>query len=162
MELPIETWETLALETTTFKIGTPPIGPSIYFLLYQGKCVYVGQSIEPFARIGSHMEDKVFDGAEIYPCDRRHLDRLESFFAYILLPELNGGVDKPIKVPISLGKWRETERNTGWAIPSPLWRRYRKQLMAMSYYAAEHGISSIKKGVSIYDWNEEYMDGGGI
>ena len=43
----------------------------VYLLFYDKEIVYIGESKNPNARIGSHVKDKVFDGYRILPTNRR-------------------------------------------------------------------------------------------
>ena len=65
----------------------------IYFLIYNGNVVYVGQSIHIWSRISQHISaSKIFDRVAFIPCDQKHLDLLESLYIHFLRPELNGAV----------------------------------------------------------------------
>lgn len=65
----------------------------IYFLIYKGSVVYVGQSIHIWSRISQHTAArKSFDRVAFLPCNKEHLDVLESLYIHILRPELNGAV----------------------------------------------------------------------
>jgi hypothetical protein len=65
----------------------------IYFLIYNGSVVYVGQSIHIWSRISQHTSArKPFDRVAFIPCDQKHLDLLESLYIHFLRPELNGAV----------------------------------------------------------------------
>ncbi len=56
------------------------------------RVVYVGQSINVFARIsGHHIKD--FESFAFIPCNQTILDRLESLYIHILRPPLNGKID---------------------------------------------------------------------
>lgn len=63
----------------------------VYFLISNGRVVYVGQSVKVFSRVNSHT-DKAFDSIAIIPCEKSILDRLESLYIHSLRPPLNGGV----------------------------------------------------------------------
>ena len=43
----------------------------VYILFYQKEIVYIGESVNPNQRIGSHIRDKLFDGYRILPTNRR-------------------------------------------------------------------------------------------
>ena len=43
----------------------------VYLLFFKDEIVYIGQSINPNGRIGSHIRDKIFDGYRILPTNRR-------------------------------------------------------------------------------------------
>ena len=61
----------------------------IYFLVKDGKIVYVGQSTNIFARVGTHKTDKDFDKAIYFECPSTELDDLEYELINILQPEYN-------------------------------------------------------------------------
>lgn len=44
---------------------------SVYILFSKLKIVYIGESINPLARIGAHTKDKVFDSFRVLPTSRR-------------------------------------------------------------------------------------------
>ena len=48
--------------------GQKFINEGIYILSYKGSPVYVGESKNIFARLGSHVKDKTFDSYRIIPC----------------------------------------------------------------------------------------------
>jgi hypothetical protein len=76
----------------------------IYFLVRQGKVVYVGQSVNVAARVAQH-HDKDFDSVTIVECDRKVLDVLESLYIHFLRPPLNGNTpSKAMSAPIQLEK----------------------------------------------------------
>ncbi len=61
----------------------------VYFLVAQGKVVYVGQSTNIFSRLQSHGGSKKFDSIKIIPCHRLKLNSLESVYIHSLRPKLN-------------------------------------------------------------------------
>ena len=61
----------------------------IYFLVKDGKIVYVGQSTNVFARVGTHKTDKDFDKAVYFECSSTELDDLEYELINILQPQYN-------------------------------------------------------------------------
>ena len=61
----------------------------IYFLVKDGKIVYVGQSTNIFARVGTHKTDKDFDKAVYFECPSTELDDLEYELINILQPQYN-------------------------------------------------------------------------
>jgi hypothetical protein len=67
------------LKDLGFKNVSYLLNPGIYVLLLKGKIVYVGQTINMFARLGhtSHRE-RDFDTVYFIKCDRLELDRLEA------------------------------------------------------------------------------------
>jgi hypothetical protein len=72
-------------------------------LIDSGKVVYVGQSVNVYARIASH-HDKVFDSFAFIPCDKKILDSLESLYIHTLRPALNGNMQDAKRAPVPLGK----------------------------------------------------------
>ena len=74
----------------------------VYFLLEGEKVVYIGQSVNVYARIHQHT-DKRFDRYAFVPCAVDALDKLESLYIHCLRPPLNGNqVDGFKCAPISL------------------------------------------------------------
>ncbi len=61
----------------------------VYFLVAQGKVVYVGQSTNIFSRLQSHSANKKFDSIKIITCHRLKLNSLESVYIHSLRPKLN-------------------------------------------------------------------------
>ena len=63
----------------------------VYFLVHDGRVVYVGQSVNVIARIAQHIADgKKFSRMAYVPCNRENLDVLESLYIHLLRPPLNG------------------------------------------------------------------------
>ena len=77
----------------------------VYFLLDGNDVVYIGQSVNVYVRISSHVGKK-FDRYAFIPCSVEDLDRLESLYIHLLRPKLNGrqnGKDDGVMcAPISL------------------------------------------------------------
>lgn len=67
-------------------------GASIYFLINEGKIVYVGQSKNIFARIGDHIKSKSFDSYFVFSCQEENIDVMESFYIHKFNPELNAQI----------------------------------------------------------------------
>lgn len=61
----------------------------VYFLVKGDRVIYVGQSVNVFARIAQH-KDKAFERMAFIPCAEDMLDRLESIYIHFLMPEMNG------------------------------------------------------------------------
>lgn len=63
----------------------------IYFLLYERRIVYVGQSVNCRRRISQHeaSKDKTFDAYHILPCAQTELDMLESLYVARFKPQFN-------------------------------------------------------------------------
>lgn len=66
--------------------------PGVYFLISDGAVVYVGQSVNVYARIATHKREgvKEFDRFAFVPCKASKLDKLESLYIHCLRPPLNG------------------------------------------------------------------------
>jgi len=79
------------------------LATGVYFLIDSGRVVYVGQSVNVYARIASH-NDKVFDSFAFIPCDKNVLDSLESLYIHILRPALNGNAHDAKRAPMSFSK----------------------------------------------------------
>lgn len=65
----------------------------VYFLIRDNKVIYVGQSVNVFARMSQHS----FKNADRYayiPCDVKDLNVLESLYIHCLQPEGNGEMGK--------------------------------------------------------------------
>ena len=84
----------------------------VYFLIKGSKVIYVGQSVNVFARISSHAQYKDFDSYAYVSCSRDKLDILESLYIHTLSPPLQGknynggGFSAPINLPslLNMGK----------------------------------------------------------
>jgi hypothetical protein len=75
----------------------------IYFLVHEDRVIYVGQSVNVYARISSHT-DKVFDRFTVLPCAKENLNLVESLYIHTLQPPLNGGNGKATLAPLNLEK----------------------------------------------------------
>lgn len=76
-----------------------PIGdypPGVYFLTFENKIVYIGQSVSPVSRISQHT-DKNFTRAYMVPVPRTALDNVEGALIRLLNPPLNSG-DRKIAI----------------------------------------------------------------
>lgn len=80
--------------------------PGVYFLLSSGRVVYVGQSVNVYARIGAHKQGgKVFDAFAYVPCPAHMLDKLESLYIHLLQPASNGRHSNgSIQAPLELSQ----------------------------------------------------------
>lgn len=76
----------------------------IYFLIHGKKVVYVGQSVNIYARVAAHKHDKkIFDRFAYVPCPPVLMDKLESLYIHCLKPSLNGTQLNGVKcAPIQL------------------------------------------------------------
>jgi hypothetical protein len=68
----------------------------IYFLMHNREIVYVGQSVNCHARMGTHLNDemKVFDSYFIIECPANRLDELEAKYIVQLRPKYNLAIPK--------------------------------------------------------------------
>jgi hypothetical protein len=86
--------------------GSAPwtLSTGVYFLIADDKIVYVGQSVNVYARIASHY-DKPFNKFAFIPCESKCLDGLESLYIHVFRPPLNADhVHGAKRAPISLDK----------------------------------------------------------
>jgi hypothetical protein len=65
----------------------------IYFLRFEGRIVYVGQSRSVYSRLSMHKAEKTkkFDRVTFFPCAMEKLNEFEGFFINLLEPKYNGG-----------------------------------------------------------------------
>jgi hypothetical protein len=96
----------LSEEQIVKSANTWELATGVYFLIDNDKVVYVGQSVNVYARIASH-NDKVFDSFAFIPCKKKILDTLESLYIHILRPALNGNLRDAKLAPISFNKLLE-------------------------------------------------------
>lgn len=64
----------------------------LYFLCKARTVVYVGQSVDVYARLNHHRDQKLFDTAYVWPCPKSELDAMEGAFIRILQPSLNRSI----------------------------------------------------------------------
>jgi len=64
-------------------------GATIYVLFKQSDIVYVGQSINPYNRIGQHNKDKDFDHFRVMPCLKKRMAYWEKYLIYKYQPKYN-------------------------------------------------------------------------
>ena len=83
--------------------NTWELATGVYFLIDSGKVVYVGQSVNVYARIAQH-HDKVFDSFAFIPCAKDMLDSLESLYIHVLHPPLNSEMHGKKQAPLALNK----------------------------------------------------------
>lgn len=77
----------------------------VYFLVHEGKVVYVGQSYNVHGRVAAHKRGKTFDSWCYVQCTgRRKMNMLESLYIHYLQPEQNGrlGGSDVLSVPMDL------------------------------------------------------------
>ncbi len=76
-----------------WELRTPK--PCVYFLVRNGKVVYVGQSKALESRLSSHVADKCFDSVqylemkEYWPFCKAEISRIEAWFILLLQPKYN-------------------------------------------------------------------------
>lgn len=73
--------------------------PGVYFLVRRNKVVYVGQSINPMARVYTHKGEKEFETAYMIPVPSSELDYIEGAIIRLMKPYYNGGVQRPATGP---------------------------------------------------------------
>jgi hypothetical protein len=78
----------------------------VYFLIDEDKIVYVGQSVNIYARIPNH-HDKKFDRYSYVPCKPQLLNILESLYIHCLQPKLNFTFNGVLIAPLTLSKLLE-------------------------------------------------------
>jgi hypothetical protein len=66
--------------------------PGVYFLVAQGEVVYVGQSVNVYARVQGHAASKKFDSWFYVPAELAELNDLERLYIEALAPPLNVAV----------------------------------------------------------------------
>jgi hypothetical protein len=77
-------------------------GPGVYFLCKEKQVVYVGQSVNPIARINTHWTDKKeFDAVFFLPVPISELNRTEAKFIHALKPPLNASKNGKMIAPMS-------------------------------------------------------------
>lgn len=71
------------------------LGGSVYVLFDGNNVVYVGQSVNPMSRIGTHNRDKTFTHYRIMACLKRRMNYWESLLISRYKPRYNkAGLDK--------------------------------------------------------------------
>lgn len=75
---------------------------AVYFLISNGRIVYVGQSINIHSRIATHQHRKSSDSYAFICCEPAQLDVLESIYIHALRPPLNVGANGNPRMPRSL------------------------------------------------------------
>lgn len=80
----------------------------VYFLIQDARVVYVGQSVNVYARIMAHKESaKAFDRWAAIPCRKDQLDLIESLYIHLFRPAYNGTMDeRKMVAPIRLDRLR--------------------------------------------------------
>ncbi len=74
--------------------------PGVYFLVSDGRVVYVGQSVNVFSRARDHHD---VDRWAYIPCEREQLDVLESMYIHWLRPARNHcDPDGSMRAPLSM------------------------------------------------------------
>lgn len=74
----------------------------VYFLVRNGRVIYVGQSTNVYGRVYYHMSqrEKPFDSWCFVPCPPDRLDLIESLYIHSLKPKLNGRIGDKLLAPI--------------------------------------------------------------
>jgi hypothetical protein len=70
----------------------------IYFLINANEIVYVGQSVNIFARASQHFKEKKFTHFAYINCLEHQLDKLESIYIHFLQPVGNGFASRKEKI----------------------------------------------------------------
>ena len=87
--------------------------PGVYVLRWQGRVMYVGQSIEVFSRLGQHSRRIMYDEVFFVRCEKGELNSIEQELIDKLKPELNLLRVKPHVAPQGLNSWSETQPRFG-------------------------------------------------
>ena len=102
------TGKTILREADIIKGSEPWVDQiGVYFLILEGRVVYVGQSICVQSRIYDHSKDgsKVFDSIAYLKCDKTSLNATESLYIHLLQPEYNGRYSNGIiQAPMSMDR----------------------------------------------------------
>ena len=92
----------------------------VYFLVHAGVVIYVGQSVNVYARVHAHRQEgrKPFDSFAFTPCEKEELDMLESLYIHAMCPSeqgrsTHGNLTAPysMRQMIALGKRKKYTRN---------------------------------------------------
>lgn len=62
----------------------------IYFLISEGRVMYVGQSTNVINRVSTHAKSRAFESFAFCPCSPEELDVFESLYIHLLQPPENG------------------------------------------------------------------------
>lgn len=81
----------------------------IYFLCHEGVVVYVGQSINVFGRVGSHIGDKTFDCIYFVRVPASDLNYVEGCLINQLRPKYNFANNGRLVMPISVRAQQESK-----------------------------------------------------
>lgn len=73
----------------TAQHSVPLVQCGVYFVMRSGRCVYVGQSVNIYARLSSHSFLGNLDAVSYLPCAKEDLCWLERHFIDLLLPDMN-------------------------------------------------------------------------
>lgn len=66
-----------------------PVISGIYFLIRDGRIIYVGQSRNLASRLATHAQSRVFDRWHAIPCEVERLNEVESAYIRLFLPDDN-------------------------------------------------------------------------
>lgn len=88
------------------QIPTHGFNSGVYFLCLGAQVVYVGQSVNPGARISNHVTEgkKLFDRVYLLPVPEDELNDVEAAFIDILRPQFNGRIGSWLCRPASVKK----------------------------------------------------------
>jgi hypothetical protein len=92
---PTEIPRAIAAIPDLLDISEYDLGPGVYFLCYESKVTYIGQSIIPLSRIAAHRKEKLFDKAFFLPAPRADLDLIEGALIRTIKPGYNGNAPRP-------------------------------------------------------------------
>lgn len=71
------------------RVKPPALVCGVYFLFWDGRCVYVGQSVNVHARLMQHRAVKEYDYADIIPVPPEKLAEVERHYIALIKPEWN-------------------------------------------------------------------------
>jgi len=85
----------------------------VYFLVHEGAVIYVGQSVNVYARVYTHKQEghKLFSSFAFITCEKEELDILESLYIHALCPSGQGrSTHKNLAAPYSMRQLIELGR----------------------------------------------------
>ncbi len=80
-------------------------GPCVYFLVADGRILYVGSTQNLIQRLAQHQKDKNFTHVHVLPTDVEILRHIEAEYIYELRPQLNVKISKA-----RVRAWRRARR----------------------------------------------------
>lgn len=92
---PNEAPDLLPLEKILGMAQPIPAEPGVYFLIEDGRVVYVGQSVLPMSRVGAHLANpsKYFTHVAWIPVEKKDLIKVENAYIAHFLPMYNRTVN---------------------------------------------------------------------